>query len=410
MADEHIKDGGMDPAEAALRAELTEKEEARNEQQASASEEGDSGKHRRRHHHHHHHHSGKRRRKHRHSKRMKRVKKILLIILMLLVTAALVAGASLFAMYHQGKEQVTEKNVNIRAPENVVVGQKGQYVVYNNERYNYNNDIITILFLGIDRVDSTTKSEVYITNYMSDVISLFVINKKTGVIDIINVPRDIITDVGVYSPDGGYVGLEKQAIAAAFAYGDGEKKSCMNSADAVSRLFYNIPIKTYVSLNLDGFQDINDSVGGVDVVAPESIYKFEQGQSYHLEGKDAEAFVRTRSHEYTEANLSRMERQKVYAKAFIDKVFTTAKQDLSVPVNMFNESSPYSCTNLNASKVAYLAKEAVLGGGMDVEMVSVQGSMTRQDSANQEDSVASYHLDEKQFYELFLNVYYDQIS
>ena len=284
MADEHIKDGGMDPAEAALRAELTEKEEARNEQQASASAEGDSGKHRRRHHHHHHHHSGKRRRKHRHSKRMKRVKKILLIILVLLVTAALVAGASLFAMYHQGKEQVTEKNVNIRAPENVVVGQKGQYVVYNNERYNYNNDIITILFLGIDRVDSTTKSEVYITNYMSDVISLFVINKKTGVIDIINVPRDIITDVGVYSPDGGYVGLEKQAIAAAFAYGDGEKKSCMNSADAVSRLFYNIPIKTYVSLNLDGFQDINDSVGGVDVVSPETISFFTEGEEYHLDG------------------------------------------------------------------------------------------------------------------------------
>lgn len=400
MADEHIKDGGMDPAEAALRAELTEKEEARNEQQASASAEGDSGKHRRRHHHHHHHHSGKRRRKHRHSKRMKRVKKILLIILVLLVTAALVAGASLFAMYYQGKEQVTEKNVNIRAPENVVVGQKGQYVVYNNERYNYNNDIITILFLGIDRVDSTTKSEVYITNYMSDVISLFVINKKTGVIDIINVPRDIITDVGVYSPDGGYVGLEKQAIAAAFAYGDGEKKSCMNSADAVSRLFYNIPIKTYVSLNLDGFQDINDSVGGVDVVSPETISFFTEGEEYHLDGVMAREFIQARAKDRPDANLLRNKRQQVYCNEFLKKMIARTKSDVSVPVNLFNASAPYSCTNLNAERITYLATEYVVNRDMKFHYSSVPVEV------KQVGDNAQNYVKEKEFYEMFLKVFY----
>ncbi len=347
----------------------------------------------------------------RHKKKMKTWKKVLFIVVCSLLAIIIAAASTVFILIQSGRSQLFLSDVKITLPDisTLITEDNGKYVTYNGHKYKYNENVTNLLFMGVDKRDLDESNEEG-TGGQADVLVMMAIDTQKRKISLISLPRDTVADVDVYDNAGNYTGMQQMQVCLAYAYGDGKEKSCENTLAAIRRIFYNVPVPTYYALDLDGIAPLNDSVGGVDVVAPESIYKFEQGQSYHLEGKDAEAFVRTRSHEYTEANLSRMERQKVYAKAFIDKVFTTAKQDLSVPVNMFNESSPYSCTNLNASKVAYLAKEAVLGGGMDVEMVSVQGSMTRQDSANQEDSVASYHLDEKQFYELFLNVYYDQIS
>ncbi len=149
---------------------------------------------------------------------------------------------------------------------------------------------------------------------------------------------------------------------------------------------------------------MNDAVGGVDVVSPETINKFKEGQQYHLQGGDAESFVRDRVHDRADANMLRMQRQQVYARSFMNTVMSSVKRDPSTAVDLFNDSAPYSCTNLNAAKVMYLAQDVALHGSLSAEIVTVPGKTTL--NANEQ---AEFNISEKEFYEQFLSVYYEKM-
>lgn len=325
----------------------------------------------------------------------------MIVLVVLLLTGLLVAGATFLAMYRQGKDMTSPGKINITAPDNVTVGKKGEYVIYNGHRYNYNKEINSILFIGVDDTETTKGSA---GGHMADVLTLFAIDKKSGTINVINVPRDIMADIGIYSPDGGYIGRDRQAIAAAYAYGDGKDTSCLNTAGAVSRLFYNLPVKTYLSLRMDGIRELNDAVGGVDVVSPETITPFVKGESYHLNGDLARKFVQLRSMERDDANLLRNERQKIYFNAFLKKLIAQTKQDISLPVDLYNISRPYSATNLNADRITYLATEFVIKRNMKLAYTSVPVDVK---------PVGEYvenTVREKEFYEMFLSIFYTKVD
>ena len=246
--------------------------------------------------HRHHHHSsksGKSRKRHHRSKRKKIIKRVLLIIGIILLLAAIITAGSVAVLYHTGKNEMKPDKVKIEAPKNVETVDDGRYIYYKNGKYKYKNDIINMLFLGIDRNNGLGTDGIG-ANGQADVIALAAIDSSNSKVTIINVPRDIITDVKVYSSSGGYSGTEKMQIALSFAYGDGADTSCVNAMSAVRSLFYNVPISSYFALKMEGVPDLNDSIGGVDVKSPETISIFEKGEKYHLDGEDALLFVQKR--------------------------------------------------------------------------------------------------------------------
>ena len=82
------------------------------------------------------------------------------------------------------------------------------------------------------------------------------------------------------------------------------------------------------------------------------------------------------------------------------------KKDVSSAIRIFNESAPYSCTNLNAAKVTYLASEFVAGKGMSSQISSVPGKISLDESTG----LARYDIDQEKFFELFLSVYYEKVN
>lgn len=335
-------------------------------------------------------------------KKMKLWKKILIgFVCTLLSLIVLVVGTFTFLIIKGGQE-LLNGDYKITAPQGVEVQNDGEFVVYNGKTYKLNENITSILFMGVDKRE-LNETEISGTGGQADVIVLMAVDTKTGKISMLNISRDTMTDVTVYSANGGYVGSENQQICLSYAYGNGKETSCMNTVNAVKNLFYNIPIKSYLALDLDGIAAVNDSVGGVDVTSPETVGSFNAGQSYHLEGELAESFVRSRSHESADANSLRMQRQQVYATEFMNRVIEMTKQKITTPVDLFNASSPYTCTNLNPSRICFLAESAVTSDGMSIEMSTVPGE------AKMGEKYAEYYVNEKDFYELFLSVYYNQI-
>ena len=389
----------MDSCEEQLVKELEQKK-LEDEQKKAEEGSGDSSRRRRRRHHHH---SGKRRKRSRRSKK-KRVKRIVITVISVVLSLVLVIAALAFSMYIRGKDSMNQSNTEIKIPESIDAEQSGDYIIYKGERYRLKSNLTSILFLGVDKRKSSEADKQIGENHQSDVIALGVIDSAGGTIKIINVPRDIMTDVNVYSPSGGYVGRERMQIALAYAYGDGKKTSCINAQEAVSRLFYNIPINTYFSMNLDGIQEINDSVGGVDVVSPETIGNFVKGEKYHLEGFDARQFVYLRDKTSPDANLKRNERQKVYLNAFIKKFIAATKKEPSTAISLFNASAPYSCTNLNADKITYLATEFIVNRNMKYDITNVPVDV------KQVENHAENYVKEQEFFEEFLSIFYNKVK
>lgn len=345
----------------------------------------------------------KRKHKHKSKRRMKRWKKVLISIGCVFLSLILLIVGTFTYLFFKGGSELLDGNYSITAPQGVKTQNDGEFVVYNGKTYQYNKNVTNILFMGVDKRE-LQKTEVQGTGGQADVIVLIAVDTKTGKISMINISRDTMTDVTVYSANGGYVGSEKQQLCLSYAYGNGKETSCENTVNSVQRLFYNIPIKSYLALDLDGISAVNDSIGGVDVTSPETIGSFVQGQNYHLEGELAESFVRSRNHESADANTLRMQRQQVYVKQFMDKVISATKKQITTPVDLFNASSPYTCTNLNPSKILYLAQSVVLSNGMSVEMSTVPGE------AKMGKTYAEYYVDEGKFYEQFLSVFYNQVQ
>lgn len=347
-----------------------------------------------------HHHS------HRSRRRRKRIKKVLLTIgCVLLSLVTLLVGSAVF-LFFKGQSELMNSEINIVAPDSVDASLQndGRLIIYNGSQYRLNEDITSLLFIGVDKRDMDDIGELGASG-QADVIVLIAIDTKTGEMKMVNVPRDTMTDVAVYAVEGTYVGMKHQQICLSYAYGDGKETSCDNTVAAVKRIFYNIPINSYFAMDIDGIGAINDAVGGIDVVSPETVETFEKGESYHLEGRTAERFVRARNHETADANLLRNKRQQLYADAFVHKIFSATKEDLTTPVSLFNASAPYSVTNLNPSRITFLAQKLVSGGSVSMTMTNVPGT-----AALNKEEYAEYTVNEKEFYEVFLNTFYKKVT
>ncbi|MCU5405861.1 LytR family transcriptional regulator [Bacillus cereus] len=134
---------------------------------------------------------------------------------------------------------------------------------------------ISILMMGVDQRGEDQGR--------SDSLMLFTLNPTTKSMKIVSIPRDSYTEI---------VGKgTKDKINHAYAFGgiDMSVKTVEN--------FLNVPVDHYIEVNMDGFKDIVDAVGGVDVnndldFTYEGIH-FEKG-NIHLDGRKALHYSRMR--------------------------------------------------------------------------------------------------------------------
>ena len=140
------------------------------------------------------------------------------------------------------------------------------------------------------------------------------------------------------------------------------------------------------------------------VKSPETIAEFHEGETYKLQGGLAQSFVRSRSHATVEGNSLRMERQKVYINSFAQNVFTKTRSNLMAPLDVFNTASPYITTNVGLNEVAYFSITALRGGFNGLNVQSVPGEV------KEGEKYAEFYVNEKKFFELFLELYYIRVD
>lgn len=231
-------------------------------------------------------------------------------------------------------------------------------------------EVYNFLLIGHDRAAS-----------LADVIMLVNYDVNTGKITIMQLPRDTY-----------YVGdTNKNQLNVQFsayvnrAYYKGESKPIAVAANKFARILeQNLCIKIHYTavVDLDGFVNIVNAVGGVDVYIPVDMDYDDPVQNLsihlkkgpaHLNGEDAEGFVRFREG-FVQADIGRVNAQKIFMTAFLDKVKTSISlTNLTVLNTLVNEVIKNLTTDIPATDFVYFGKNALSVDFANIRMLTVPG-------------------------------------
>ena len=228
-------------------------------------------------------------------KKMGLSKKIVLWFFGILVLLALIAviylgfkifsvGGSIHNPLDRNKSSLRDKDVNLN-----------------------NGDPFTVALFG---VDSDAKRTANGGGQRSDTIMVLSINPQKKTTEIVSIPRDTQAEI---------VGKgTTEKINHAYAYGGPDM-----AVKSVEKLL-NVPIDHYATIDMDGMQDMIDTVGGIDVTSNDTFsydgQQFNEGEKTHMDGQQAMAFIRSRKEEGAGGDFGRQERQQIVIEGLANKL------------------------------------------------------------------------------------------
>ena len=99
------------------------------------------------------------------------------------------------------------------------------WVKYQDAIYQYNQEIITFLIMGIDKDGDTKAVPEGTEGGQADALFLAVMNPKDNSIKIIGINRNTMADIEIYNGEGAYISTTKAQIAVQHGFGDGMEKA-----------------------------------------------------------------------------------------------------------------------------------------------------------------------------------------
>jgi len=324
----------------------------------------------------------------------KKNKRLQIILGLLIWSAALLAGCGKKEAPAEAEEDVWEESDE--AEEGT-----GDYrtVTWQGSTYTYNDHLSNFLFLG---VDTREKAETEVGNAdagQTDALYLLSWDRVENRITLISIPRDTMTPIEVFDRNGDSLGLTENHISLAYGYGDGSFKSLELSKNAVSGLFYGLPIQGACAMSLDGIPEMIKSFGDITVTVPndslaEKYPEFREGAEVAITPENAEIFLRSRDTDVSQSAIDRMERQQ----AFLDAFGNAAAADPSKVTKLYEDLMPYLVTSISNDWFVKLI--GALSTDETVERWTVPGDGVEGEQFDE------YHVDNTALYENIIETFY----
>ncbi len=233
-------------------------------------------------------------------------------------------------------------------------------------KYVRNTKVVNFLLIGQD-----------LESWKTDVMMLVNFNMEKGSLNILQIPRD--TYVNSDEIRGKINNLMYKKSRAAY-----EEKQYPTVKDRIvsgmegtvefleKRLC--IQIDGYALINLEGFRNVIDIIGGVSINVPMDMKYEDPDQNLYIDlkagpqilnGEEAEMFVRFRS-DYVQGDIGRGDAQKIFLAALFKEL--TESINISTIPQLVGEAGKHVTTDLDAAEIVFYAKELM---GVDMANVSM---------------------------------------
>lgn len=293
------------------------------------------------------------------------------------------------------------------------------WVALDGKAYEYDENIINLLFLGIDRAGSIS-TETNLDNWkagQADAIFILSLNPDKKSIRIVGIPRNSMVDVDIYDQNARQMETIHNQICLQYGYAGGGENGLHAMKDAASKLMYDLPIHGAFAIGYDAVSIINDKVGGVDVEVledmPEKNKAFVLGNTVHLDGKLALQYVRERDYYQLGSPTLRLKRQKQYITALIQAAKTCVKQDPLLVTDLYNSITKYMNTDVTVDEAVYLVRQALDYQFDGDSFYLLQGDdvsvpFTRKDGTK--DFYDDYYLREDSIRQVMIDAFYNEVK
>ena len=273
-------------------------------------------------------------------------------------------------------------------------------ITYEGQKYNYNVNLMNILFLGIDNYDEIRDDNIPGESGQSDCILIISMDKTTKTVKILQIPRDTMTEIDIYDANGNYYTSVQEQIATQYAYSIGGESSCWATKKTVSELLYDLQIDGYIALDMAAISIINDAAGGVTITIPEDYTgidsAFQQNATITLDGKQAEKYVRYRDTNEDFSNNERMQRQTQYIPALLSAVKTKVTGHEDFYSKFLPLVEKYMVTDLTESQIEDFMHYELA----DSEMIRIPGE------GKKGEVFEEYYVDEKELKKILIETFY----
>ena len=322
--------------------------------------------------------------------------------------AVIIAGVAVLAVAGLGYVGIQKKKAAEAASAKATAqADDSNTVTWQGKNYKYNQNLSNYLLLGVDK---RTPAETRVGKAdagQADALFLLSLNRKTKEMTLISIPRDTMTDVESFDLEGKSLGKSKDHISLSYGYGDGGAESCKLTQEAVSNLFYGLPIQGYLAMNLDGIPELAKSVGGLTVTVPNNSleYKypeFSEGAEVTLTEENTAVFLRSRDVDESQSAIYRMERQKAFLDAFSKRAKECYEQNAKFAADLFVAIKPYTVTNISEDRLMKLFQTADEGDGYTEWTVPGEGTQGL--------SYDEYHVDDDALYTKIIETFYQEIK
>ena len=290
-------------------------------------------------------------------------------------------------------------------------------IEYNGKKYEKNENIVNLLFLGIDTNPERRKN---MEGYRSDMVMVCAIDVEAKTATLISIPRDTYTTVYRIDENTGKVSETlQQKINAAYSYGGGATNYSFSNAYTCVEMFLerrcqledeldfelDIPVYLFASINMDGITHVASAVGGVEVTLDESLPGVgKKGATVLLKYSNAEEYIRNR-HDSGEGDLSRASRQRTFMLSLAKTIKQEMKDNtINVILSLADDLERYVTTNLEGPQMLDFANILLDVNIDDIKSYTIPGEGRKPGS-----TYFFYH-DEQATLELLLDVYYNEVS
>ena len=171
-----------------------------------------------------------------------------------------------FGGYHilrlYGKQEIQSENTSqIPSITSKEGATDGDTILYNGKEYWYNSDNITVLLMA-------TREETDCEQL--DSLALLTVNPVHKQIYIVEIPNNIVVESTGGNIDDNMM-LSNKTLKQIYVNTSSEKEKYQNVVNAVSMLFYDIPINGYISFSVNELRSICSLVGNFSVITEENL-------------------------------------------------------------------------------------------------------------------------------------------
>lgn len=233
-------------------------------------------------------------------------------------------------------------------------------ITYQDLTYVPKRHIENILIVGLDKYQAQETSQGYLNDQQSDFLMLLVLDHDRQRCDILHLNRDTMTEIRRLGIGGGVAGTFTGQLALAHTFGSGGSDSCLNTVEAVY-LLKGVYIDHYVTMTMDAVAKLNDMLGGIQVEVMDDLTAVDpelvKGERVRLTGDQALTYVRARGGLEDSSNLHRMERQRQYVSALLEKMRQRSAAGQPITAKEFLEISQYVQSDLTVTQMEHLSTD-----------------------------------------------------